>query len=280
MSKDLNKKCVIALAVTLFSCPFLSADGHFEFSLHGGTWSIDVLRPMVEDWIAVGLEQGLKDTAVRIIRVVRPSIEETFYSQTISFDSGGGNLGFAVRFYPEGREGSFSLGLSVERTTMFISVPELAMSLAAVDHDLGKEGIFFGDAAGTRFQIRPISFHLLLRWDIVPGWRVRPFITFGLGVASGKFLERGKFTSTLTGSFYVDGEQQEWYQETVEKTLGELRDEYVEDYLDESFYLPPVLPFLELSVGVKGEITPSLHGFIEAGVFDGIIFRAGLAFRL
>ena len=274
------KKYSIVLTIFFFFCPLLSAQGHFEFSLHGGTWSIDVLKSMVERWISGGLEQGLKDTAVRIIRVVRPSIEETSYSQTISFDSGGSNWGFEIRFYPEGKEGSFSLGLSMEKTRMFVSVPELAVSLAAVDHDLGKEGIFFGDAAGSRFLIKPISYHLLLRWDIVPAWRIRPFITFGLGLAAGKYLEEGKFTSTLTGSFYVEGEQQEYYQETVEKTLRELKDEIEGEYLDESFFLPPVLPFLQLSLGLKGEITPYLHVLVEAGVFDGIIFSAGLAFIL
>lgn len=277
--RSLKKHSIVLMAVFFF-CRVLTAQGHFEFSFHGGTWSIDVLKPLIEDWISDGLEHGLKDTALRIIRVVRPSIEEVSYSQTISFDSGGSNLGLEIRFYPEGRGGSFSLGFSVERTRMFVSVPELAVSLAAVDRDQEKEGVFYGDAAGSRFQITPVSYHLLFRWDIFPAWRIRPFATLGLGLASGKFLEKGQFTSTLTGSFYVEGEQQEWYQETVDMTLMELRDEIEDKYSDESFFLPPVLPFLQLSIGLKTEIVPSLHVLIEAGLFDGIVFRAGLAYRL
>jgi hypothetical protein len=280
MKKGLYRRWLAVAWLILVSSPLLAAQGHLEIGIHGGIWNIDVLNSLIEDWISVGLERGLKDTIVRIVRTVRPSIEETAYSQTISFDSGGSNWGFQLRWYPEGKTGSFSLGFSVEQTHMIVSVPELAVSLSAVDHELEKEGTFYGDAGGTRFQIRPVSYHLLLRWDIFPTWRIRPFITFGLGLAGGKYLEEGKFTSNLIGSFWVDGQQEEYYQEPVEMTLAELKTMVEEDYLDESLFLPPVLPFVQLSLGVKGEITPYLHLLLEAGVFDGIIFRAGLAFRI
>ena len=47
------------------------------------------------------------------------------------------------------------------------------------DMDSGKTGNLKGDAGGANFEVKPLSYHMHMRWDIVPRWKIRPFLTFG-----------------------------------------------------------------------------------------------------
>ena len=264
--------------VFLFLPSDLSAQGHFEFGFHYGSWGVDLLKSLIEKGISNGLERGLKDNIMNKVREVRPGIEEVFYSQDVIFDSGKDNWGIEVRWYPKGFGSSFSLGLSMEQTTMRVSVPELSVRLTAVDNDSGKQGTFTGDASGAQFEMKPTSFHLHFRWDIVPQWKVRPFITFGFGIAAGKFFDEGRLTASFSGELQIEGEPAEYYEESIDKTLRELEEEMEEE--EDEFFLPPVLPFIQFNFGIKGKLTPNLYLLVETGIFNGFVFRGGLAVRL
>lgn len=282
MNKSLFRRLPAFILVISIIPLSLSASGHFEFGFHYGTWNIDVLKSLIEQGISNGLERAIKDNLWANIRKTRESLEEVAYEQDVSFDSGGNNWGFEVRFYPGGFGRTFSLGFSVERTAMWISVPELSVSLTAFDNLSGKQGTAKADASGARFGMKTLSYHLHLRWDIAPLWKVRPFITFGLGMAGGLFLEEGRLTASYSAELTIEGEETEFYDEdTVDKTLQELREDMEgEDGENNGFFLPPVLPFIQLNLGIKGEITPNLYLLVEAGVFNGFIVRGGISVRL
>lgn len=264
------------LLLFVFFSPNLSAQGNFEFGFHYGSWSIDILRSTIEEGISDALETDFKDQILEDLRDDGHNVEEESYSQEISFDSGGDNYGFEIRWYPGGKGGSFSLGLSVEKTSMRISLPELSASLALTDLDEGKSANFQGNASGE-FLIKPLSFHLSFRWDINPSWKIHPYITLGLGAAGGTALEEAEYTYSYSGTLTKTGEEPEHREGGETKSIKELRDELEEE--GEEFFLPPFFPFIQLNLGIKGELTENLHILVDAGIWDGFLIRGGIAFR-
>ena len=206
-------------------------------------------------------------------------VEEINYTQDISFDSGGNNWGFEIRWYPKGQNGSFSLGLSVEKSAMRVSLPDLSMNMDLVDQDSGKSGNFLGDAGGANFEVNPLSFHFHMRWDIVPRWKIRPFITLGFGFAdTNAVLENSMLDISFSGTATIEGEEPDVYDESVTKTLQEIKEDAEAE--GDDFFIPPVLPFFQLNVGLKGEITPNLYVLFETGIFNGFILRGGISVRI
>lgn len=280
MKKITYKKFLPVLAVAFLLWPMpLAAQGHFEFGFHYSSWSLDVLKSLIEDGINEVVEDSLKDEIINSILENRPGIQEVSYAQNISFDSGGNNWGFELRWYPKGQEGSFSLGLSVEKSTMRVSLPELSVNLTLLDTDSGKTGNFQGDASGANFEVNPLSFHLHFRWDIAPRWKIRPFFTFGFGVAdTNAVLKNSLLDMSFTGTATIEGEEPDDYNESVTKTLQEIKEEAEAEGND--FFMPPILPFFQLNFGLKGEITPNLYVLLETGIFNGFILRGGISIRL
>lgn len=280
MKEKMYKKFLPVLAVVFLLWPIsLAAQGHFEFGFHYSSWSLDLLKSLIEDGINDVVEDSLKDEIINSILEDRPGIQEVNYTQNISFDSGGNNWGFELRWYPKGQEGSFSLGLSVEKSAMRVSLPELSVNLTLLDTDTGKTGNFQGDASGANFEVNPLSFHLHFRWDIVPRWKIRPFFTFGFGVAdTNDVLENALLDISFTGTATIEGEEPDVYDESVTKTLQEIKEEAEAE--GDDFFMPPVLPFFQLNFGLKGEITPNLYVLLETGIFNGFILRAGISVRI
>jgi len=280
MKKRVFKKILPVMALAFLLWPLsLTAQGHFEFGFHYSSWSLDVLKSIIEEGINDAVEDTLKDSIIDTIMEDRPGIEEVDYTQNISFDSGGNNWGFEVRWYPGGQEGSFSLGLSVEKSAMRVSLPDLSVNLTLLDLDSGKTGNFEGDASGANFEVKPLSFHFHMRWDIVPRWKIRPFITFGFGLAgTNGVLENSLLDYSFTGTATIEGEVPDVYDETMTKTLQELKDEAEAE--GDDFFFPPLLPFVQLNVGIKGEITPNLYVLFETGIFNGFVLRGGISVRI
>jgi len=269
------KKILIILSLILFFFFFtiksLPAQGKVEFGFHYGSWSIDILRSMIEEEIGNALETDLKDKFLEDIQAEHPLLEEESYSQEVSFDSGGSNFGFEVRWYPGGYDGSFSLGLSIEKTTMRVSLPEISSSLELSD------GSTFQATANGDFLLKPLSFHLHLRWDIKPSWKVRPYLTFGFGIATGTALENAEYSFSYSGDLDIAGEELEHFEGGESKTIKELKDDLEAE--GEEFFLPGLLPFIQLNFGIKGELAENFYVLIDAGIWDGLLVRGGLAYR-
>lgn len=276
------KKIGVILSAFLFLLIFpsqhLRAQGHFEFGFHYSRWSIDILRGIIEEGISDALEEDMRDEFLEELQNDHPSLKEINYSQSVSFDSEGDNYGFEIRWYPGGQNGSFSLGFSIEKTTMNVSLPEVSASMTLEEEVTGKSADFQGAVRNAQFEISPLSFHLSFRWDIKPSWKVRPFITFGLGAASGTALEEGQLTATWSGDLTIEGETPEHHSGSESKTLKELKDEMEEE--GEDFFLPGFLPFIQLNFGIKGALSDNFHVLIDAGVWNGFIIRGGIAIRI
>ena len=257
---------VFLLAFLLFA-PTLSAQGHFEVGFHYGKWSINILKSLIEE----GISDAFNDQVVEMIQEEHPDLEDVDYTFDVDFDSSGSNYGFEVRWYPGGENGSFSLGLSVEKTSMTVELPEVSLNI-----ELTENANFQGNANG-KFVIKPLSFHLSFRWDILPSSRVHPYITLGFGAATGTALEEAEFSYYFSGDLDIEGEELEHFEEEDSKTLEELKEELEDE--GEEFFLPGFIPFIQLNLGLKAEITENIHLLVDAGVWDGFLIRGGLAFR-
>ncbi len=278
------KKIGIVLLVFLFSLIFssqnLRAQGHFEFGFHYSQWSIDILKNWIEDSLSEELEENLRDEFLEKLQEDHPGLREISYSQEVSFDSGGDNYGFEIRWYPGGHNGSFSIGLSIEKTTMRVSLPEVSasMTLELEEENITKSASFQGAVSNAQFEMSPLSFHLSFRWDIKPSWKVRPYMTLGLGAASGTALEEGTLSAAWSGDLNIEGEALEQYSGSESKTFKELKDKAEEE--GEDFFLPSFFPFIQLNVGLKAALSENFHLLIDAGVWDGFLIRGGIAIRL
>lgn len=269
----------VMLVVLLLAsgAPFLPAQGRWEFGVHYSRWSLNLAKSWIEDSLNDTVASDLKDRIMEDIQTDYPSKNETGYSQKIAFDSSGENYGAEVRFYPGGRHGSFSLGFSVEKSTMRVSLPKVEASLEWEDEITHEAGTFDADATGE-FVLKPLSFHLSLRWDIFPRARFHPYATVGIGAATAGAINKATYSYSYNGTLNVPGEPPKDYSGSESKTLKELRDE--QEAKGEDFSIPiNFVPFIQLNLGFKGELTDNVHLLVDAGVWDGFLLRAGIAFR-
>jgi len=247
--------------------------GKFEFNVHYSYWTLDVIKPLIEESMEDVCEDNLKDEILEELRADYPDIQERSYSQEISFDSNGSNYGCEARWYPAGRDGSFSLGLAVEKTSMKVSFPQMTAHMELQSAGVG-DAVFDAQVSDTRFDLKPLSFHLSFRWDIVPTGRIHPFITFGVGIFPLKDLEKGRLHSSYDGQLKRAGYPDQLYHDEVDKTVKQAIEES-EDEVD----LPAVLPIVQLDIGLKWLVSDAVGVLLEAGVWDGFILRGGISFR-
>jgi hypothetical protein len=268
------RKCIkiipFFVLMGIFLVPSASAQGTFEFGFHYGRWGIDVLRGLIEEGLNDGMESTFRDDFFADIQQDYPLLTDVGYTQEVSFDSSGSNFGFEVRWYPGGRHSSFSFGLSVEKTSMTVSIPTVSAQLELSD------GSFFEADASAEFKMDPLAFLLSVRWDIVPSSPFHPYITFGLGAATGTALENGEFSFEWSGQLFIQG-QTEIYLDSDTKTLKEWKDELEAE--EEDLFIPGFIPFIQLNVGLKGEVTENIHLLVDAGIWNGFLLRGGVAFR-
>lgn len=248
--------------------------GYFEFNLHYSKWSVNIAKSIISDLLNNAVETRFRENFLEEFKKEHPNIQETSYSQELAFDSGGDNFGFEVRLYPGGEDGSFSLGLAVEKTTMRFTLTELKGTLEVRDVFTGQTGTLQGKAGGS-IVVKPLSFHLSFRWDIVPSSRVHPYITFGVGASTAKAIDEFLLTYTYSGSMDFAGEK-DTFTGSGQKTGKELKEELEKegDKLPLNF-----IPFVQLNLGLKGVITSNLHFLVDAGIWNGFLLRGGLSFR-
>jgi hypothetical protein len=270
-----TKICVVSI-VCIFLSGLISpkpadAQGKVEVSFHMGSWSLNILKSLVEEELGSELEIFRNDMLDEI-QSEYPDLEEDYYNQTVGFDASGPNFGFELRWYPKGHNGSFSLGLAVERTTMEIGFPNVSAELGLTDGSL-----FQADASG-RFLIKPLAFLLTFRWDMWPRARLHPYFTFGVGgAAMGSILANGEASFSFDGTLNLVGGGQDQFSMSETRTFQEFKDDIEAD--GEDFILPGFFPFVQIHFGLKAVITRNIHIMADAGILDGFLIRGGLAFR-
>ena len=269
---------VLFVSLLLAGAPALVAQGgHFEFGGHYGRWTLDILGnkavELIEDAAGDELREAIEDE----IRSLYPNLISTAFAQVIDFDSSGDDFGASVRWYPGGRHGSFSLGVSVEKST-FKVYPVSTVHMDLEDMVTSAVATFDGDAEGTAL-IKATSFLLTVRWDIFPSKTVNPYITFGGGLSTSKALDDSTVAYAFSGQLAGSTIPTETIEGSDSKTLRELKDEALAEG-ETDFPIPNFIPFLQLNLGLKVRLTKTVHVLVDAGIFDGFMASAGIALRI
>jgi len=234
--------------------------GYWEVEAHFSGWTIDTAKGMFESDLNKKVANEVRDDFTDKLRqIYGGSLAPSSYEAKLSMDSSGSNYGLGIRFYPLGRRGSMSIGLSFEKTHIKVPVKGQVTQRYAD----GSEATVEADAY---VETSPFTTNLSFRWDFVPSWRVTPYFVFGLGF--GPLQGEAKYAYAGT---YRRGGDQLSIDGGETKTFDELREEG--DIELDLFLL------LHAALGIKGEIIPGLMAKAEVGFWDGLIFRAGLAYR-
>lgn len=265
----------IIFLISIFSTPLL-ADGHLEFNVHYSYWTLNVVRGLVEKMVSDTLESDLKDRFLEQIQADYPTLVESGYQQDVNFDAPGHNIGFELRFYPGGRDGAFSLGLAVEQTTMKISFPSVTARLDLVDLNLNQTATFNGQAGGE-FIIKPLSFHLNMRWEFLPSKAVSPYLTIGAGISTSKSFFDASYRYEYSGTLILPDSSTEQYSDSDSRTLRQIKEERLAE--GKNFPLN-FLPIFQFNLGLRARLSRALSLVADVGIFDGFLFRGGLSFRL
>lgn len=232
----------------------------WEVEAHLSSWNVNLIKGIFESFVTDNMAEEIRDQVLAKLRKFYSPLYQRGHEENITFDSDGSNYGFGARYYPRGRESGFSFALSFEKTHI-----KLIMA-GPVKQTYAPGGSSQVDSNST-IETSPFSTNLSFRWEFIPAWRVTPYFTWGLGLAA---LD-GEVSYTWQGTVQYLGREESIGDSTV-KTFAETEEE-------NDFNIPNIFVILHFGFGVKGEIVPGLSGIAEASFWDGILLRAGVAYR-
>jgi hypothetical protein len=235
--------------------------GHFEVEVHFGVWSVDPVKGAFESAMTKKVANEIRDNMTEKLNDISGGnlAPSDPLEQSLSFNSEGSIYGFGVRYYPLGRRGSMSIGFSLEKTRIKL----LMKGPVTQRYADGSVATVEGDAS---VETNPLTTNLTFRWDLFPSWSVTPYIVVGFGIGP----LNGTAVYIYSGN-YRKGNSQAAVSGGETKTFDDLRDEG--DIQLDRFIL------LHTALGVKGSVYKGLMVTGEVGFWDGLILRAGLAYR-
>jgi len=269
--------CLLGAIPPLFGG--ISVKGKIELGFHFSSWSLSLVEGLLES----ALNKSLKSQMLSLARQEHPGLIENSAVLSSTVDSNGSNFGFEIRWYPAGEKGSFSLGLSLEKTSMTILMTGARSEIAVeFPEDLTLKQAAFSGQGNGEFRLEPWSFHVNFRWEFKPRWRVHPYLALGVGYGSGRYLDQGTLNYDVQGEFRISGGETEHFEESGTKTLKAVKDKLGVDAESEGKVLEVpfwFVPFFQLSLGAKGKIADNISLLGEVGFWDGFVLRGGIAYR-
>lgn len=233
------------------------AKGEWQISPHYGIWSLRPIEPMIENSMADTFETAFQELIEEYSGIIDPDGD---YSQSVDFGSSGKNLALEFRFYPGGEDGSFSIGLAVEKSELEIILDCLAKYELA-------DGSYVHGSGSAVLLWQPTSYHLSFRWDLMPSWQLHPYIGFGAGIAS--------FKGVLTYQTAVETYDASTATTIIEITSDEIDLEFLE------YTEPKITPLVvQLNLGLSLEITKNFYLLLDAGIWNGFLVRGGVCLRV
>jgi hypothetical protein len=238
----------------------LRKGGKVNVQLHFSSWTIDPVIKIAEGLLSDNIGQEVLNKISDEVRSTHFALIPGSSEQDLSLDSSGSNFGVEIRYYSRGWPGTFSLGLSIDTTTIHLA-------LSGRVKQSFTNGTYAEAEASGRLTLNLASTLLNFRWDISPLSRLSPYFIMGLGITPFK----GVVNYEYAGSYNAFG-----FQESIsdgdEMTLSELAEE-------NDFQLLDVFVVLQLAVGLDLEIYKGLTAVGEAGLWDGFYLRGGLGYR-
>ena len=243
----MKKLILIALFIVSITC-VSSAQENWEIGTHYSNWGMG--------YFIVNPENDASDVF-------------DAYDGPIEFDSNGYNFGISVRFFPGGKQGSFSVGFSYERNYFNADISG-SYSEEIDNATITKTGSGY-------VNLTPHSFNLDVRWEIFPNSKVHPYvgIGFGAGPQNGNIVFTTVTDSQINGSVNTETVTEEL---TLKEAIKKIEQEQ-EMEQDEDYYMVDFFPILYLNVGLRAKLAKNFYLLGEIAIYDGFIARGGLAFR-
>jgi len=234
--------------------------GHWELSAHYSTWSVNLIKTLLEDALTDKLGKEIQNELIKKSGTIQAGLVPYEFTQGLAFDSGGSNYGLELRYFSAGRAGTFSLGLAFEKT-------DLKLTLNGNARQTFTNGAFASTDVKSTLISSPFSTHINFRWEVGQSVQLTPYFVLGFGFAPLK----GTFSYTYTGTFKKDDFSQ---------TIGDSQEKDFDTLSqDIDFKIPDILVILQLHFGIKAQIYQGLSLLAEAGIWDGFVLRGGLAYR-
>lgn len=234
--------------------------GRWEVEVHFSGWSISPAKTLLQENLTNRVsDEILENVTEQLNAHYAGRLVPASSTQSLALSSNGSNYGLGVRYYPLGKEGSFSVEFSLEKTNITISME------GPVTQNYADGSVATVESTST-VTTNPFTANLSFQWDFNPHWRVTPYFVLGFGF--GPF--GGDFNFVYTGT-YRRGSSQSTVQGEDSKTFDQLRQE--QDIELDLFLV------LQAAIGVKGEIYKNFFVLGEIGFWDGLIFRGGVGYR-
>lgn len=236
------------------------AAGHWEMDVHISGWSLNPAKSLFEDDLTKKVTNEIREDVTDQLNASYGGILfSSGYEQNLAMGSEGSNYGFEIRYYPLGRRGAMSLGLSLEKTKIKINMQGPVTQRYS-------DGSYATVESEGYVETNPFTTNLSFRWDFFPSWRITPYFIFGLGFGP----LGGEASYIYTGTYYRGSAQTSVEGEEL-KTFDQLREE---GDIELSLFI-----LLQAAFGVKGEIYKGLFIKAEVGFWDGLIIRGGVGYR-
>ncbi len=234
--------------------------GKFEIGFHSSLWTLDIIKSYFESTLSERMGKDITNEMYKEIRETHANLNRADHEQDLLFDSGGFNYGLELRYYPKGKDGAFSLGLSFDKARM-------RLTLEGPVRQNFSNGTYATADSFTEITLNPLFTNLSFRWDMVPHWRVTPFIILGVGIAA----MNGEFNYNYSGLYKWVGSDEN-ISDSQLKTIKEAEEDW-------SVNIPNIFPLMQVNIGVRARIIPNLYIKAETGFWDGFILRAGISGR-
>jgi tetratricopeptide (TPR) repeat protein len=243
-----------------YEVPEEAKGGNWEISAHYSSWGINFIKTLFEDSLAQKAAEEVQGKIVEKCGTIQAGLQKLNFVQNLAFDSQGSNYGLEIRYFSAGRAGTFSLGLAFEKTDILLSLKGTA-----------RQDFTNGGSASTdveaKIQAAPFTTHINFRWEVGSNARITPYFVAGFGFAPLS----GTFSFTYSGT-YQKGDLSQNISDSQEKTLTDFSN-------DIDFKIPTFIVILQLQFGIKAQLYKGLYLLGEAGFWDGLILRGGLAYR-
>lgn len=247
----------LIIPITIFFSQSALAKGEWQISPHYGIWSLHPIKSIIEDL----LKDTLKNEFQRLVKEY-PEIDPggDYIPPYADFSSDGKNLALEFRFYPGGEDGSFSIGIAVEKSELRIALD------CSARYELADGSYVQGSGNGVLLW-QPTSYHLSFRWDLIPSWRLHPYISFGAGIG------------TLNGLLTYEATIEAYDDSTATTIIQTVSEEINLEFLQ--YTEPKITPLIvQLNLGFNFEITKNLYLLLDAGIWNGFLVRGGVSLRV
>ncbi len=235
--------------------------GHWEINGHYSYWTINPILSVFESKLSEKLGNEMQNEIDKKLSQSHAGLVGAKFTPNLKLDSNGSNYGLELRYFVSGWAGTFSLGVSLESTS-------LSLSLTGTPEQIFTNGTVADANVTAEMKTVPVfTTDFSFRWEIGQG-RVRPY--FVLGVGFGKL--DGTFSYSYTGTYHYSSLQEAIPAASVTKDFATLSQ-------DIDFTIPKLFVVLQLDFGLKIDLVKGFSLLGEAGLWDGLLLRGGLAYR-